>query len=97
MPNLDQLLAQADQAPNPELEGLEERVWAKIAALSPANASASSWRLKAAMVSGALALGLAVGGATAAAAAAAGHGSREMSAFGMKIDLAPSTLLEGVG
>lgn len=95
MPNLDQLLAQADQTPNPELEGLEERVWAKIAGLSPANASASNWRLKAAMVSGALALGLAVGGATAAAAA--GHGSGEMSAFGMKIDLAPSTLLEGVG
>lgn len=95
MPNLDQLLAQADHAPPPQLDGLEERVWAKIAALSPANASAASWRLKAAMVSGALALGLAVGGATAAAAA--GHGSREMSAFGMKIDLAPSTLLEGAG
>ncbi len=95
MPNLDQLLAQANQAPNPELDGLEERVWAKISALSPANAGASSWRLKAAMVSGALALGLAVGGATAAAAA--GQASREMSAFGVRIDLAPSTLLEGVG
>ncbi|WP_369059793.1 hypothetical protein ABOZ73_00305 [Caulobacter sp. 73W] len=94
-PNLDQLLAQANQQPLPKLEGLEDRVWAQIARHSPVNVETATWRLKAAMISGALALGLAVGGATAAAAA--GQASKEISAFGARIDLAPSTLLEGIG
>ncbi|MDG2520273.1 hypothetical protein P7B02_01875 [Caulobacter segnis] len=91
---LDQLLAEADNQQPAELDGLEDQVWARIRRHAPANTNAASWRLKAAMVSGALALGLAVGGATAAAAGQVGG---EMSAFGTRINLAPSTLLEGIG
>ncbi len=92
---LDRLLAHYEDRPGPDLEGLEDKVWARIERLQPANLASASWGLKAAMVSGALALGLAVGGAGAAAAGA--HGSGEMTAFGTRLDLAPSTLLEGVG
>jgi hypothetical protein len=93
-PTLDQLLSEADSQQSMKLEGLEDQVWARIRRQTPANLNAASWRLKAAMVSGALALGLAVGGATAAAA---GQAAGEMSAFGTRLNLAPSTLLEGIG
>ena len=96
--SLDDLLRREKQQPIPQLEGLNERVWLDIGRRTPANLDHGPvlWR-KVATISGALALGLAVGVGAAAAAASAVRPDDEVFAFGSRIELAPSSLLEVAG
>lgn len=89
---LDRLLAALQaQAPERRLDGLEARVWQRIAART-AVASPGLLQWRAAAVGLSLSLGVAFGGA---AAAARTEGSGEMAVFSARASLAPSTLLEG--
>ena len=93
---LDEDLRALRSEPRPaSYQQLEPRVWKGIERVRQARAAAPTlYVARAAAVIGALGLGVASGGATAAAVAAQ---SQEVSAFSLKAELAPSTLLDHHG
>ena len=91
----DELRALRSEPLPASYQRLEARVWKGIERVRQARAAAPTlYAARAAAVIGALALGVASGGATAAAVAAQ---SQEVSAFSVKAELAPSTLLDHHG
>lgn len=88
----DELRALGGEAPPADYDGLEARVWRDIGAARQARQVAPALlAVRVASVVGALGLGAAAGGATAVAIAGE---AQEVSAFSVKADLAPSTLLD---
>lgn len=90
---LDEALRALRSEPRPaSYQQLEPRVWRGIDQVRQMRAAAPAlYAARAAAVVGALGLGVASGGATAAAVAGQ---SQEVSAFSLKAQLAPSTLLD---
>lgn len=93
---LDDELRALRSEPRPaSYQELESGVWKGIERVRQARAASPTlYAARAAAVIGALGLGVASGGATAAAVAAQ---SQEVSAFSLKAELAPSTLLDHHG
>ncbi|MBN9318748.1 MAG: hypothetical protein BGN86_15110 [Caulobacterales bacterium 68-7] len=91
----DELRALRSEPLPASYQRLEARVWKGIERVRQARAAAPTlYVARAAAVIGALGLGVASGGVTAAAVAAQ---SQEVSAFSVKAELAPSTLLDHHG
>lgn len=90
---LDDELRALKAEPTPEAYDLiEHRVWRGISAVRQARQAAPLvYAVRAAAVVGALGFGVASGGAAAVAIASEG---REISAFSVQAQLAPSTLLD---
>ncbi|WP_041373351.1 hypothetical protein [Phenylobacterium zucineum] len=91
----DELIQLGAEPPPAGLDELESRVWRRIAEVRAARAAAPVTNsVRVAAVIAALGLGAASGSLTAAAAAVE---PSEISAFSLRADLAPSTLLDGPG
>lgn len=93
---LDALIGAARAEPPPTAyQSIEQRVWDKIGGVRNARRAAPLvFAARAAGVVGALVLGIAGGGMTAVAVA---RETQEISAFSIKTELAPSTLLDHRG
>lgn len=92
---LDELRVAGAPAPPATFDAIEQRVWARIESMRLARRAAPlTLAGRAAAVAGALALGMLGGGMTAVAMAGE---AQEISAFSIKAELAPSTLLDHHG
>ena len=88
----DELRLLRGEPPAGGFQQIEPRVWRSIEGVRQARAAAPTlYVARAAAVAGALGLGIASGGATAAAVAGQ---PQEISAFSVRAQLAPSTLLD---
>jgi hypothetical protein len=87
----DELRSLRAEPPGAGFGQIETRVWGSVESLRRARAAAPTLYVRAAAVVGALGLGIASGGATAVAVAGQ---PQEVSAFSVRAQLAPSTLLD---
>lgn len=89
------IIAARAEAPPAAYHTIEQRVWNDVERVRTARRSAPMiFAGRAAAVAGALVLGIAGGGMTAVAVA---REAQEVSAFSIKTELAPSTLLDHHG